>query len=132
MKIVKLLLSFALIFMPLSLLAKQEDFTISHQNIGNACLTTVDVNITEKLAEDGDLIIDYDYQDIRSNGALMTIYYSNIVAKAQWNDFPSPSGIKLMPNTIFIPIADLVKSGMDTTGLWWVRVVLLKNGECKK
>ena len=110
--------------------ADQSDFTVFNENKSIGCVTTIDINITKKLAEQNDLIIDYNYEDIRTNGVIMNVYYSNAVGKAQWTEFPSPSNIYLMPNSILLPLKRWIKNGMQTNGKWWVRVVMLKGGEC--
>ena len=110
--------------------ANNKDVTISEVDLANSCLTTIDVNITENIAKEEDLIIDYDYGKIRKEGVIMNVYYSNILGKSQWTDFPSPSNIYLMPSSILLPIKRWINNGMQTNGMWWVRVVLFKNGTC--
>ena len=110
--------------------ANNKDVTISEVDLANSCLTTIDVNITENIAKEEDLIIDYDYGKIRKEGVIMNVYYSNILGKSQWTDFPSPSNIYLMPSSILLPIKRWINNGMQTNGMWWVRVVLFKNDSC--
>ena len=110
--------------------ADQRDFTVSNENKSIGCITTIDINITERIAAQNDLIIDYNYGDIRNSGIIMNVYYSNAVGKAQWTEFPSPSNIYLMPNSVLFPIKRWIENGMQTNGKWWVRVVMLKGGEC--
>lgn len=110
--------------------ADLEDVFSSNVDVAGGCLTTIDIKITERLAEQSDLIIDYDYGKIRKEGVLMNVYYSNVAARAQWTDFPSPSNIYLMPSSIFIPIGRWVQNGMKTDGTWWARIVLLRAGNC--
>ena len=131
MKKIKILTLITISFLITNLLqAKNKDVTISEVDLGNSCLTTIDVNITENIAKEEDLIIDYDYGKIRKEGVIMNVYYSNILGKSQWTDFPSPSNIYLMPSSILLPIKRWINNGMQTNGMWWVRVVLFKNGTC--
>ena len=131
MKKIKILTLITISFLITNLLqAKNKDVTISEVDLANSCLTTIDVNITENIAKEEDLIIDYDYGKIRKEGVIMNVYYSNILGKSQWTDFPSPSNIYLMPSSILLPIKRWINNGMQTNGMWWVRVVLFKNGTC--
>ncbi len=110
--------------------AQEKDINISNQRLSSSCLTTIDIRITERLAQKKDLIINYDYGKIRREGILMNVYYSNAVGKAQWTDFPSPTNIYIMPSSILVPINRWIQNGMKTNGSWWVRIVLLKGGDC--
>ena len=110
--------------------ASNQDVTVSNSDLSNGCLTKIDVNLTKNLAKKDDLIIDYDYGEIRREGVIMNVYYSNILGRSQWTDFPSPSNIYLMPSSVLLPISRWIKDGMQTDGMWWVRVVLLRNGNC--
>ena len=110
--------------------AEEKDISISNESLSNSCLTTIDINITENLALKDDLIIDYDYGKIRREGVFMNVYYSNAIGRAQWTDFPSPTNIYLMPSSILVPINRWIKNGMKTNGTWWVRIVLLRGGNC--
>jgi len=131
MKKIKIVTLIIIIFLSANLVqANNKDVTISEVDLANSCLTTIDVNITENIAKEEDLIIDYDYGKIRKEGVIMNVYYSNILGKSQWTDFPSPSNIYLMPSSILLPIKRWIKNGMQTNGMWWVRVVLFKNGTC--
>jgi len=131
MKKIKIVTLIIIIFLSANLVqANNKDVTISEVDLGNSCLTTIDVNITENIAKEEDLIIDYDYGKIRKEGVIMNVYYSNILGKSQWTDFPSPSNIYLMPSSILLPIKRWINNGMQTNGMWWVRVVLFKNGTC--
>ena len=121
---------FILVLIPNPVEASNQDVTVSNSDLSNGCLTTIDVNLTKNLAKNDDLIVDYDYGEIRREGVIMNVYYSNILGRSQWTDFPSPSNIYLMPNSVLLPISRWIKDGMQTDGMWWVRVVLLRNGNC--
>ena len=110
--------------------ADDKDIFISESEIGKGCITTIDLNITENLAQDSDLILDYNYGSIRSSGIIMNVFYSNALGRSQWTDFPSPTNIYLMPSSILVPINRWIKNGMKTNGTWWVRIVLLRGGNC--
>jgi len=45
--------------------ASNQDVTVSNSDLSNGCLTKIDVNLTKNLAKNDDLIIDYDYREIR-------------------------------------------------------------------
>ena len=107
-----------------------EDLSITHKNVGSSCLSTIDVRITEELGKESDLLVDYDYSNIRKDGILMNVYYSNILGKSQWNDFPSPHGIVLMPTSLYLPIDKWLKDGVQANGMWWIRIVMLNLQSC--
>jgi hypothetical protein len=107
-----------------------EDFSISHKSIGSSCMSTIDLRITEEIGKQSDYLIDYDYGNIRKDGVLMSVYYSNLLAKAQWNDFPSPHGIILMPTNLYLPIDKWIESGVKANGSWWIRIVILNPISC--
>ncbi len=109
-----------------------DDLSVSHKSVGSSCLSTIDVKITEELGKKDDLLVDYDYSNIRKDGVLMNVYYSNIMGKAQWVDFPSPHGIYLMPNSLYLPIDKWIKSGVKANGSWWVRIVILNPRGCNE
>lgn len=109
-----------------------EDLSVTHKSVGSSCLSTIDVRITEELGKESDLLVDYDYSNIRKDGVLMNVYYSNILGKAQWVDFPSPHGIYLMPNSLYLPIDRWLESGVKTNGSWWVRIVILNSRSCNE
>ncbi len=111
-------------------LADEDDVTISNETLGNSCLTTIDINVTEDLAQQDDLLIDYNYSKIRREGVMMNVYYSNAMGQSQWTDFPPPTGIYLMPTHILIPLKTWLDKGVQSNGSWWVRIVLLKPGTC--
>ncbi len=110
--------------------SKYEDLSITKKGVGNSCLYTFDVRITEKLASEEDLILDHNYDNIRSDGVIMQVYYSNVLGKAQWTQFPFPNNIYLMPGSILLPIQRWLEHGMKSDGSWWVRVVLLNSKSC--
>ena len=74
----------SLLFLGLtSVQAEGKDTIVSNKSLSNSCLTTIDINITENLAQKDDLIIDYDYGKIRREVIFMNVYYSNAIGKAQ-------------------------------------------------
>ena len=66
MKKIKIVTLIIIIFLSANLVqANNKDVTISNVDLANGCLTTIDVHITENIAKQEDLIIDYDYGKIR-------------------------------------------------------------------
>ena len=60
----------------------------------------------------------------------MQVYYTmGPFGKAQWLMFPR-NDIYVQPGTLLLPIPTWVENGMQTNGMWWVRVVLLVPKEC--
>ncbi len=110
--------------------ANQEDVSVSHRDIGNGCLSTIDIIMTERIANQDDLIIDYNYQSIKDEGITMNVYYAQAMGKAQWTPFTSMRGIYIMRSSILLPTQQWIKDGMPTHGNFWVRVVLMKPSSC--
>lgn len=104
---------------------KYDDFSISKKDMGQSHLYTIDLRITDKIASEADFIVDFDYDHIRRVGIIMQAYYSNLLGKSQWLQFPFPNGIFIMPSNLLLPIADWLKHGMKSDGSWWVRIVML-------
>jgi len=109
-----------------------KDLSISHKDVGSSCMSTIDIRITKELGEKADYLVDYDYSNIRKDGVLMNVYYSNILGKSQWIDFPSPHNIYLMPTSIYLPIEGWLKNGVVADGSWWIRIVILNPKSCSK
>ena len=132
--IIMLYLGFLMITVQVSTVAAEgfdyEDLSIRHDSISSSsCLTTIDVRITEEQAK-ADLMIDTTYHNPRFLGAMMQVYYTmGPFGKAQWLMFPR-NDIYVQPGTLLLPIPTWVENGMQTNGMWWVRVVLLVPKEC--
>ena len=110
--------------------ANQNDVSISHKDVGGGCLTTVDIRMTESIANQDDLVIDYNYQSIKEDGITMNVFYAQALGKAQWTPFTSMRGIYIMRSSILLPTQQWIKDGMPTNGNFWVRVVLMKPSSC--
>ena len=91
--------------------ANQEDVSVSHRDIGNGCLSTIDIRMTERIANQDDLIIDYNYQSIKDEGITMNVYYAQAMGKAQWTPFTSMRGIYIMRSSA----SNSFKLGIETT-----------------
>ncbi len=102
-----------------------KDFSISKKDIGESYIYTADLRITDKIVEEGDFIVDFEYSHIRHDGLIMQVYYSNAMGKAQWSQFPFPNGIYIMPSSLLLPIGEWIEHGMKSDGSWWVRIVML-------
>ena len=102
-----------------------ENFSIKKTNLGSSFMYTMDLRITEDIASESDYLIDLNYSNIREDGTIMQVYYSNALGKAQWVPFPFSSNIYIMPNSLLLPIGRWIEQGMKTNGTWWVRIVML-------
>ena len=102
-----------------------ENFSIKKTDLGSSFMYTIDLRITEEMASKSDYIVDLNYPNIREDGTIMQVFYSNAFGKAQWVPFPFSSNIYIMPNNLLLPIGQWVEHGMKTNGTWWIRIVMM-------
>ena len=102
-----------------------ENLSIKKSTLESSILYTIDLRITKDIGNKSDFLIDINYSNIREDGAIMQVYYSNAYGKAQWVSFPFSSNIYIMPNSLLLPINRWVEQGMKIDGSWWVRIVML-------
>ncbi len=113
-------------FLSFHLLAYEyENFSVKKNDLGSSFMYTIDLRITEDVGRESDYLVDLNYSNIREDGAIMQVFYSNALGKAQWVPFPFPSNIYVMPNSLLLPIGRWTEHGMKTDGTWWVRIVML-------
>ena len=102
-----------------------ENLSIKKSTLESSILYTIDLRITKDIGNKSDFLIDINYSNIREDGAIIQVYYSNAYGKAQWVPFPFSSNIYIMPNSLLLPINRWVEQGMKIDGSWWVRIVML-------
>ena len=102
-----------------------ENFSIKKTDLGSSFMYTIDLRITEEMASKSDYIVDLNYPNIREDGTIMQVFYSNAFGKAQWVPLPFSSNIYIMPNNLLLPIGQWVEHGMKTNGTWWIRIVMM-------
>ena len=108
-----------------------EDFSTSTESMGeNGCITTVDFLMTEELAQEEDLLIDYPNPTIRQQGMTIQLFYSNAgFGKSQWAPMSSYSGVYIMGSSILLPIGQWISNGMQEG--WWIRLVIVDAKQCE-
>ena len=60
-----------------------ENFSVKKTDLGSSFIYTIDLRITEDIASKSDYLIDLNYSNIREDGTIMQVYYSNALGKAQ-------------------------------------------------
>ena len=59
--------------------AESDDVSITNNAFGDGCLTTINIHITEEIATQIDLLIDYDYGEFRTKvRRIQTMIYGGI------------------------------------------------------
>ena len=94
----------------------------SHTDIVKRIMT-FDVKVKAEHAKEGDISVEIPYDNIRSSGVVLQIYYSGVAGKSQWFVMPRTSGVALFPGSILLPIGKWMQNGLKPGH--FVRVVLM-------
>lgn len=93
---------------------------------------TFDIDITEehkKLAENDTVMFDIPYDNIRTTGVIIQMFYSigvegnSLMGKSQWHIYTDTGGLILSPNVLTLPIGKWMADGLPPT--YSVRIVLM-------
>ena len=84
---------------------------------------TVDVRIKQEHLNEREIIVEVPYANLRGSGAIIQLYYSLAVGKAQWLPLPSNRGIYIMPDALLLPVGSWIDSGLLLGS--YVRIVLI-------
>ena len=101
-----------------------ENISVTHELIGGLCFTTIDITTTEEWLEREDDLVDLShYPNIRNQGFIMDMFYSNAVGKAQWTEMDTRGIYVNSPGSLYLPVARWAESGMDSN--WYLRITML-------
>ena len=102
-----------------------ENITFKNEQVGEMCFTTIDINVTEDwLKKEYELIEFNSYPNIRRQGFLMDMFYSNAgMGKSQWTEMDTRGIYIMSPGTLYMEPLRYAKSGMKPG--WLLRVSIM-------
>ena len=107
-----------------------ENISVTHESIGGLCFTTIDITTTDEwLKKEEDLVDLSHYPNIRSQGFIMDMFYSNAgIGKALWTEMETRGIYVNSPGSIYLPVAKWAESGMGSN--WYLRITMLNPSSC--
>tara|TARA_B100000945_G_scaffold186563_1_gene149602 strand:+ start:773 stop:1168 length:396 start_codon:yes stop_codon:yes gene_type:complete len=111
-----------------------ENITFKNEQVGEMCFTTIDINVTEDwLNKEFELIEFNSYPNIRRQGFLMDMFYSNAgFGKSQWTEMDTRGVYMQSPGTIYLEPYRYAESGMQPGWLLRISIMNPASGEsCK-
>ena len=102
-----------------------ENITFKNEQVGEMCFTTIDINVTEEwLNKEFELIEFNSYPNIRRQGFLMDMFYSNAgFGKSQWTEMDTRGVYMQSPGTIYLEPYRYAESGMQPG--WLLRISIM-------
>ena len=102
-----------------------ENITFKNEQVGEMCFTTIDINVTEDwLNKEFELIEFNSYPNIRRQGFLMDMFYSNAgFGKSQWTEMDTRGVYMDSPGTIYLEPYRYAESGMQPG--WLLRISIM-------
>ena len=102
-----------------------ENITFKNERVGEMCFTTIDINVTEDwLNKEFELIEFNSYPNIRRQGFLMDMFYSNAgFGKSQWTEMDTRGVYMQSPGTIYLEPYRYAESGMQPG--WLLRISIM-------
>ena len=111
-----------------------ENITFKNEQVGEMCFTTIDINVTDDwLNKEFELIEFNSYPNIRRQGFLMDMFYSNAgFGKSQWTEMDTRGVYMQSPGTIYLEPYRYAESGMQPGWLLRISIMNPASGEsCK-
>ena len=102
-----------------------ENITIKNEEVGEMCFTTVDIRVSEDwLKKESELIEFNSHPNIRRQGFLMDMFYSNAgFGKSQWTEMDTRGVYMQSPGTIYLEPYRYAESGMQPG--WLLRISIM-------
>ena len=113
-----------ILFLP-ALLKGSNNIKFRNDQVGGMCFTTIDITVTEEWLNKDHEIIDFDtYPNIRSQGCLIDMFYSNAgMGKSQWAEMDTRGIYIQSPGTIYLDPSRYSEYGMQPG--WLLRISIL-------
>ena len=111
-----------------------ENITFKNEQVGEMCFTKIDINVTEDwLNKEFELIEFNSYPNIRRQGFLMDMFYSNAgFGKSQWTEMDTRGVYMQSPGTIYLEPYRYAESGMQPGWLLRISIINPASGDsCK-
>ena len=102
-----------------------ENITFRNNRIGGIFFTTIDIRVTEEWLKKDHEIIDFDtYTNIRTQGCIIDMFYSNAgMGKSQWAEMDTRGIYIHSPGSIYMEPAGYAKDGVKPG--WLLRISLM-------
>lgn len=107
---------------------------IVNDQVGELCFTTVTIKTTDKWLKQQDELIEFNsYPNIRYQGFIMDMFYSNAgFGLSQWTEMTTRGIYMMSPGTLYLPIEKWTNDGMKSG--WRLRISIVYpslEGYCK-
>ena len=102
-----------------------QNITIRNDRVGGIFFTTIDIRVTEEWLKKDYEIIDFDtYTNIRTQGCVIDMFYSNAgMGKSQWAEMDTRGIYIHSPGSIYMEPAKYAKNGVEPG--WLLRISLM-------
>ena len=102
-----------------------ENITFKNEQVGEMCFTTIDISVTDDwLKKEFELIEFNSYPNIRTQGFLMDMFYSNAgMGKSQWTEMDTRGIYIMSPGTLYLEPYRYSDTGMKPG--WLLRVSIM-------
>ena len=102
-----------------------ENITVNSEVIGEMCFTTIDIQTTEEWLNKEYELIEFDsYPNIRRQGFIMDMFYSNAgFGKSQWTEMDTKGIYVQSPGTLYMEPTLWRDSGMQPK--WLLRISIM-------
>ena len=102
-----------------------ENITFKNEQVGEMCFTTIDIQTTEEWLNKEYELIEFDsYPNIRRQGFIMDMFYSNAgFGKSQWTEMDTKGIYVQSPGTLYMEPTLWRDSGMQPK--WLLRISIM-------
>jgi len=108
-------------------MGEEKNPLISYKPLGNGCLYTLDLTITDNLQDK--TIISVGNSQIRNQGVIIQTYHNSGIGKSTFQEFVD-AGIILMMQAIGLPIKQWKERGVPNGAI--IRIVLIEPESCSE
>jgi len=116
-----------LLLIPNLVMGEEKNPLISYKPLGNGCLYTLDLTITDNLQDK--TIISVGNSQIRNQGVIIQTYHNSGIGKSTFEEFVD-AGIILMMQAIGLPIKQWKERGVPNGAI--IRIVLIEPESCSE
>ena len=116
-----------LLLIPNLVMGEEKNPLISYKPLGNGCLYTLDLTITDNLQDK--TIISVGNSQIRNQGVIIQTYHNSGIGKSTFQEFVD-AGIILMMQAIGLPIKQWKERGVPNGAI--IRIVLIEPESCSE
>jgi len=101
------------------------NINIVNDSVGELCFTTITINTTDEwLSNENELIEFNSYPNIRYQGFIMDMFYSNAgFGLSQWTEMTTRGIYMMSPGSLYLPLSRWKKDGMKSG--WNLRISVI-------